>query len=84
MLDVRPGSEFLALSGDVTDDASVRLAVGTAAQRLGGLDIVVNNAGIGAAGTIADNSDEEWGHVFDVNVTGMARVTRAALPTSAR
>jgi 2-keto-3-deoxy-L-fuconate dehydrogenase len=41
---------------------------------------VVNNAGIGAIGTVADNSDEQWHQVFDVNVVGMVRVARAALP----
>ena len=65
---------------DVTDDASVRSAVDEATDRFGGLDILVNNAGIGAAGTVADNDDDEWLRVFDVNVFGMTRVTRAALP----
>ena len=65
---------------DVTDDASVRAAVSSAAAALGGIDIVVNNAGIGAQGTVEDNDDAEWAHVFDVNVQGMVRVSRAALP----
>ncbi|WP_314223973.1 SDR family NAD(P)-dependent oxidoreductase [Streptomyces zaehneri] len=69
-----------ALKADVTDDASVRAAVEEAAGRLGGLDILVNNAGIGAAGTVEDNPDEQWHHVLDVNVIGMVRTTRAALP----
>ena len=51
-----------------------------AIEQLGGLDILVNNAGIGAQGGIEDNDDAEWQHVFDVNVFGMVRVTRAALP----
>ncbi|HEY7173816.1 MAG TPA: SDR family oxidoreductase [Micromonosporaceae bacterium] len=68
------------LRADVTDDESVRAAVADAVERLGGLDILVNNAGIGATGTVADNSDEDWHRVFDVNVVGIARVTRAALP----
>ncbi len=80
VLDLEPGREFAALTADVTDDASVRAAVGEAAERLGGIDILVNNAGIGAIGTVADNPDEEWHRVFDVNVVGMVRVTRAALP----
>jgi 2-keto-3-deoxy-L-fuconate dehydrogenase len=81
VLDLNPGDEFaVALKADVTDDASVRGAVGTAAERLGGIDILVNNAGIGAIGTVADNPDEEWHRVFDVNVVGMVRVARAALP----
>ena len=65
---------------DVGDDAAVRAAVGEAAQRLGGLDIVVNNAGVGAAGTIEANLDHDWHQVFDINVLGIVRVTRAALP----
>jgi len=65
---------------DVTDAAAVDAAVKEAAERLGGLDIVINNAGVGAAGTVADNSDDEWHRVFDINVVGMVRVSRAALP----
>jgi 2-keto-3-deoxy-L-fuconate dehydrogenase len=80
-LDVNPpGEPFLGLKADVTDDASVRAAVAAAAEHFGGLDIVVNNAGIGAAGTIADNPDDEWLRVLDINVVGMVRVARAALP----
>jgi 2-keto-3-deoxy-L-fuconate dehydrogenase len=80
VLDLKPGDEFTSVAADVTDDASVRLAVETAAGRLGGIDILVNNAGIGSIGTVADNPDEEWHRVFDVNVVGIVRVTRAALP----
>jgi len=80
VLDLNPGDEFIGLKADVTDDASVRAAVDTAAERLDGIDILVNNAGIGAIGTVADNSDEQWHHVFDVNVVGMVRASRAALP----
>jgi 2-keto-3-deoxy-L-fuconate dehydrogenase len=80
VLDLKPGEEFIGLSADVTDDRSVRLAVDKAAESLGGIDILVNNAGIGAIGTVADNPDEQWHQVFDVNVVGMVRVTRAALP----
>ena len=80
VLDLNPGDEFAGFKADVTDDASVRAAVEQAADRLGGIDILVNNAGIGAIGTVADNSDEEWHRVFDVNVVGMVRTARAALP----
>ncbi|MEV0599922.1 SDR family oxidoreductase [Streptomyces sp. NPDC050315] len=72
-----------ALSGyraDVSDDDSVREAVAAAARDLGGLDILVNNAGIGAAGTVEDNTDAEWHRVLDVNVLGIVRTSRAALP----
>ena len=80
VLDLKPTEEFLGLSTDVTDDASVRSAVTAAADSLGGIDILVNNAGIGAAGTVTDNPDDQWHHVYDVNVVGIVRVTRAALP----
>jgi NAD(P)-dependent dehydrogenase (short-subunit alcohol dehydrogenase family) len=80
VLDLKPGTEFTALTADVTDDASVRLAVDAAAERLGGIDVLVNNAGVGAIGTVADNPDEQWHQVFDINVVGIVRVTRAALP----
>jgi 2-keto-3-deoxy-L-fuconate dehydrogenase len=65
---------------DVTDDRAVRSAVGAAASALGGIDILVNNAGIGASGTVEDNDDDEWRRVMDVNVLGVMRVSRAALP----
>ncbi|GAA2590753.1 SDR family oxidoreductase [Dactylosporangium fulvum] len=65
---------------DVTDDPAVRAGVAAAVEWLGGLDILVNNAGIGAIGTVEANSDEEWHRVLDVNVVGLVRVTRAALP----
>lgn len=68
------------LKADVGDDASVRAAVEQAATQLGGIDILVNNAGIGAIGTVEDNPDEQWHRVLDVNVIGMVRTTRAALP----
>ena len=72
--------EVLPVACDLADDASCRAAVQTVVDELGGLDILINNAGVGAQGTIADNSDDEWHTVFDINVLGMVRITRAALP----
>jgi 2-keto-3-deoxy-L-fuconate dehydrogenase len=71
---------LVAVTADVTDDAAVRAAVATAIERLGGLDVLVNNAGVGAQGDIGANDDAEWRRVLDVNVLGIVRVTRAALP----
>ncbi|AYL34561.1 SDR family NAD(P)-dependent oxidoreductase [Streptomyces fungicidicus] len=83
VLDRDPGgvpAPLRAFTADVTDDRAVRAAVEGAAEVLGGIDILVNNAGIGAAGTVEDNADEEWHRVLDVNVLGIVRTTRAALP----
>lgn len=65
---------------DVSDDDSVRSAIDVVGTRHRRLDVVVANAGIGAQGTVADNTDDEWRRVLDVNVIGVARTVRAALP----
>ncbi|MEU9458960.1 SDR family oxidoreductase [Streptomyces sp. NPDC048312] len=70
----------LAVEADVTDDDAVREAVGRAAAELGVLHTVVSNAGIGSIGTVEDNADEEWTRVLDINVLGMVRTARHALP----
>lgn len=83
VLDLAPDGlpgQLTGFTADVSDDASTRAAVDAAAEALGGLDILVNNAGIGAAGTVEDNPDDQWHRVLDVNVLGMVRTTRAALP----
>lgn len=83
VLDLDPSpvdKPLLAHRADVTDDASVRESVAAAVAGLGGLDVLVNNAGIGAQGTVEDNPDDEWHRVYDVNVLGMVRTTRAGLP----
>jgi NAD(P)-dependent dehydrogenase (short-subunit alcohol dehydrogenase family) len=64
----------------VSDADSVAQAVQQAAAVLGGIDVVVNNAGIGARGTVEDTPDETFLALFQVNVLGAVRVTRAALP----
>jgi NAD(P)-dependent dehydrogenase (short-subunit alcohol dehydrogenase family) len=69
-----------SVRADVTDDQSVRDAVGAVVGHFGGIDVVVNNAGIGAQGDVTAATDDEWLKVYDVNVVGMARVTRACLP----
>lgn len=73
-------SGALAVTCEVTEAQSVEIAVSAVIDAFGQLDIVVNNAGIGATGDVAANDDAEWMKVLDVNVIGMARVARAALP----
>ena len=80
VLDVQDASVEGHVRCDVTDRAQVEAAVRTVLTRHGRLDIVVNNAGIAAVGTVEDNDDDDWHRVLDVNVVGMARVSAAALP----
>ncbi len=74
-----PGNAF-HVSANLRDAAQVNAAVACAVTELRGLDVVINNAGIGAIGTVEENDDDEWHSVLDVNVVGIARVMRAALP----
>jgi NAD(P)-dependent dehydrogenase (short-subunit alcohol dehydrogenase family) len=83
VFDVNPDAAAaadLAVAVDVTDDASVVAGVERVVEQFGRLDILVNNAGIGAQGDITANSDDEWHRVWDINVVGIARVSRAAVP----
>jgi NAD(P)-dependent dehydrogenase (short-subunit alcohol dehydrogenase family) len=70
----------LGVRVDVTDDASVRAGVQQVVDAWGRLDVVVNNAGVGAAGDVTGNDDAEWHRVLDVNLLGVVRLSRAALP----
>lgn len=65
---------------DVTQDASVEAAVGAALQALGGIDVVVNNAGVGVLGVQETFTPDDWKRLFEVNVFGVQRVNRAVLP----
>ena len=65
---------------DVRDRAAVERLVREAAGRFGGLDTLVNNAGVGAFADVATMSDDEWASVIDTNLTGVFYCTRAAIP----
>ncbi|MDQ0893989.1 SDR family NAD(P)-dependent oxidoreductase [Agromyces ramosus] len=69
-----------AVRTDIGDSTSVRAAVDAVVARFGRIDILINNAAIGAQGTVETNDDDEWARVLNVNVTGLARMSRAALP----
>ena len=83
VLDLNPDGApdgALALQCDVSDRASVDAAVEATAAEYDGIDIVINNAGIGAQGQVDANDDAEWNRALNVNVVSVARVTAAALP----
>lgn len=65
---------------DVTDDASVDTAMANAVEFAGSIDVVVNNAGAGSIGLLETFTPADWHAIFDINVFGVQRVNRAALP----
>ena len=72
------GVTFLDL--DVTSDESVSTVVGRVIERFGRLDVLVNNAGTGAAGAAEESSVAQDQRVFDINFFGLVRMTKAVLP----
>lgn len=65
---------------DVTHDASVNKGIESAIQKLGGLDVLINNAGVGVLGLTEAFTPDDMKRIFEVNVFGVQRVTRAVLP----
>jgi len=74
------GGRATAFPGDVRDPRVCAAAVARAVEAHGGLQILVNNAGVGSHAPVVETSDEEWDRVFDTNLTAVFRLTRAALP----
>ena len=74
------GGEAIAVSGDVRATEDARRAVAEAEARFGGLDALVNNAGLGLLRRIDEATDEEIETQIEINLLGVIRMTRAALP----
>jgi NAD(P)-dependent dehydrogenase (short-subunit alcohol dehydrogenase family) len=68
------------LRADVRSSGDVERAVAAAVARFGGLDIVINNAGVGVFADVAAMSAAQWSEVIDTNLTGVFNVCRAAIP----
>jgi 3-oxoacyl-[acyl-carrier protein] reductase len=64
---------------NVTDEAQVQALIDAAVERLGRLDVMINNAGLGGSAPIVEMTDEQWATVLDVTLTGTFRCTRAVL-----
>ena len=82
-LDLNEGSMASAatfVKCDVGNDEADTAAFNEIAQKVQVIDIVINNAGIGAIGTVADSTSEEWLRVLNINVVGISRISSAALP----
>jgi len=71
----RPGTAVC----DVTDEDQVQALFTAALDHLGGLDVLVNNAGLGGTAELVDMTDDQWAVVLDVTLTGTMRCTRQAL-----
>ncbi|RJG02818.1 SDR family NAD(P)-dependent oxidoreductase [Noviherbaspirillum sedimenti] len=69
-----------AYVANVTDDEAVATAIGKVAKKYGKIDTLVNNAGVSFYGTVETGSLADWERIIDINVLGLVRVTRAALP----
>lgn len=72
-------AETLALRCDVADAAAVQAAVALAVEQFGGIDVLINNAGLGTSKRLVEMADDEWHKVIDVTLTGTFRMTRAAM-----
>ncbi|MCC6508638.1 MAG: SDR family NAD(P)-dependent oxidoreductase [Pirellulaceae bacterium] len=75
-----PLRRLIALPGDVADPAHRELLIKTAHEQLGGIDLVINNAGIGAVGAFEKATPERLRRIFEVDFFAVTELTRLALP----
>ena len=73
-------NRVLGLVCDVREAPAVESAMHDVVARFGGLDVLVNNAGVGVGAPIADLSHDEWHRIIDTNVTGVFHCCKAAIP----
>ena len=73
------GHEASGVMCNVTVEAEVRALIDTAAETLGGIDVMINNAGLGGTADLGDMTDDQWHSVLDVTLNGTMRTTRAAM-----
>ena len=80
LADALPGGGHCAVTGDVADPAAVQALVAEAVERLGGLDVAIANAGIGAQMPLIDGDASVWDATLAVNLAGTFNLVRAAGP----
>ncbi|MBO5682368.1 MAG: 3-oxoacyl-ACP reductase FabG [Clostridia bacterium] len=71
----------LAIKADVSDPSSVGAAIERALEWLGGVDVLINNAGIAQVKLLSDVTDEDWSRMLGINLSGVFYTTRAVIPT---
>ena len=76
----RPGASVPSRLCNVTSEEDVQGLIASAIDELGGIDVLVNNAGLGGTANVIDMSDEQWDAVIGITLTGTFRMTRAVLP----
>jgi len=82
-LDIQEGamSQYATyIECDVGSSESVKIAFQEISSKTSTIDVLVNNAGVGAIGTVEDATEDEWVRVLNINVIGMGRVSQAAMP----
>jgi NAD(P)-dependent dehydrogenase (short-subunit alcohol dehydrogenase family) len=74
------GADAIAASADVTSQDEVEAAIGASVERFGGIDVLVNNAGVGDSAALLEESLEGWEKTLGINLTGAFIATQLALP----
>jgi 3-oxoacyl-[acyl-carrier protein] reductase len=74
------GARLLTFAADVRDHLAVESMIDETAGRHGGLDVVVNNAGIGWFGSVESQGHDDWRRVIDTNITGVFNCCKASIP----
>lgn len=81
LLEISKTNEFLSWSkADVSDHKGISLAIDEGIKEMGGLDVVLNNAGLGYFDPVAEGKIEHWHHMVDVNIKGALSVIHTTLP----